>query len=96
MAYMSTFNSSGLEGFEVEYDPAHLDDGRRQPAYVRIHLTGTDAHVGMQIEEARQLATTLQNVIMLHDSAERLAAEKAVGGGESDSVSQPVTDKAVA
>ncbi|MBF6171529.1 hypothetical protein [Nocardia blacklockiae] len=82
MAYIDVFNSSGLDGLDVHYDPAHRIDGHSQPAYVRIELgggtTGSRSYLGMTIAEARMLAGALVNIVMLHDAAERVAAERSV------------------
>ncbi|MFI7192858.1 hypothetical protein ACIBQ0_24250 [Nocardia nova] len=81
VAFISTFNSNVEEGLRVLYDPAHASDrGHRQPAFVRIQVTDSSDHrvyVAMRVDEARQLVASLMSVVMLHDAAERLAAEKA-------------------
>ncbi|WP_063065938.1 hypothetical protein [Nocardia violaceofusca] len=82
VAYISTFNGDVTDAVSVDYVPAHdTDYGRRQPAYVRIQVTDSPDHcayVGMAIDEARQLVASLMSIVMLHDAAERVAAEKAV------------------
>ncbi|MBF6174285.1 hypothetical protein [Nocardia blacklockiae] len=83
MAYIDVFNSSGLDGLDVHYDPAHrTSTGHSQPAYVRIELggatTGSRSYLAMEIAEARMLAGALVNIVMLHDAAERVAAERSV------------------
>ncbi|MCX4093667.1 hypothetical protein [Nocardia sp. alder85J] len=79
MAFISTFASDSGEGVEVEYHPGYVtEDGGRQPAFLHINLAGTDSYLAMRVDEARALAEAVQCVVMLHDAAERLAAEKAV------------------
>lgn len=82
VSFISTFNSNVEEsGLTVLYDPARETDmGRRQPAYVRIQVADSPDHqvyVGMRVDEARHLVASLMSVVMLHDAAERSAAEKA-------------------
>ncbi|MFF0452097.1 hypothetical protein [Nocardia africana] len=82
MAYISTFNGDVTKALSIDYSPSHdTDYGCRQPAYVRIQVTDSPDHrayVAMAIDEARQLVASLMSIVMLHDAAERLAAEKAV------------------
>lgn len=80
MSYMST-NVNRFDGVVSEYLPAHgTDYGAQVPAYVLVHL-GQDHHdatLGMRIEDARTLVADVTRILMLHDSVQHLAAEKAV------------------
>jgi hypothetical protein len=73
----------GFEGIEAEYVPARLspfgDVMLRASVLVSLidPKAGT-ASLGLSIEDARVLAEALPRILMLHDAAERLAAEKAV------------------
>ncbi|MBF6149357.1 hypothetical protein [Nocardia nova] len=71
---------------EVEYRPAHIH--RYGPekqyttpvaAYVLVGLGKgfPEVRLRLSIEDVRALAEQLPQVLMLHDAAERLAAEKA-------------------
>ncbi|MBO0856176.1 MAG: hypothetical protein J2P18_20695 [Nocardia sp.] len=79
-SYMSTMNT-GFGGVEVEYEPpSRTDSGYALDAGVLVRLrtdVGT-ASMGLSIEDARVLAEQLPQIVMMHDAAVRLAAEKAV------------------
>nr|WP_153410328.1 hypothetical protein [Nocardia macrotermitis] len=80
---MSTYMSASVsapEGIEVNYHPERpmsFGDGV-VPAGVDVRFTGTTAYLSLSIEDARALAEQLPQILMLHDAAERVAAEKAV------------------
>ncbi|WP_238846414.1 hypothetical protein [Nocardia terpenica] len=68
------------DGIEAEYVAAHgTEYGSWIPAYITVEL-GKDhaAMMGLSIEDARVLLERLTRILMLHDSVEHLAAEKAV------------------
>lgn len=79
MSHMSVMNSSHDE-IAVEYKPVRQDGDMTLPAVVWIDLEGGSgrAHLSLSIDDARVLAERLPRILMLHDAAERLAAEKAV------------------
>jgi hypothetical protein len=77
VAFLSTHIDG--DGVPVEYVPAsRTADGGLQPAMVTVHLVGSLVHVGFDLTEVRELADKFASVVMLHDAAEQLAAEKAV------------------
>ncbi|GAB2699704.1 hypothetical protein [Nocardia thraciensis] len=70
-----------FDGIEAKYRPSRrsaYDD--RIPASVDVELenAGGRAWLNLSIEDARTLADRLPQILMLHDQAEHLAAEKAV------------------
>ncbi|QIS09382.1 hypothetical protein [Nocardia arthritidis] len=78
MAYLSTFVDCGDAGVGVDYVPAfRTPTGVFQPAVVTIQVIGAMVHLGLDITEARQLAVTLQDIVMRHDCAVRLASSSA-------------------
>jgi hypothetical protein len=74
--------TTGFDGVEAVYEPARPNDlGRTTQAFVRVKLNGVSAaraSMTLTVEDARTLAEALPQILMLHDAAERLAAEKAV------------------
>ena len=76
-----------LEGVaEVEYKAAHnyrygQDEQYSSPipayVFVRLGKGFPEVRLRLSIEDVRALAEQLPQVLMLHDAAERLAAEKA-------------------
>ncbi|WP_040827755.1 hypothetical protein [Nocardia jiangxiensis] len=72
--------STGFDGVRAKYVPAVRNAlGGRNSAVVRVELIGVPASsLTLTIEDARTLAQTLPQILMLHDAAEHLAAEKAV------------------
>jgi hypothetical protein len=79
MSFITT-TVNRLEGVEAEYQPAHNTDyDMVVPAYVHVRF-GQDHHatLSLKIEDARSLVESVGRILMLHDSVEHLAAEKAV------------------
>ncbi|MFD6216641.1 hypothetical protein [Nocardia salmonicida] len=80
MSYLSlTSTRSGIE--DVRYVPAHTANaGVGEPfemaAYVRVGLSG-DASMILDIEDVRELAQRLPDMLMSHDAAEHAAKEHA-------------------
>ncbi|WP_157121846.1 hypothetical protein [Nocardia violaceofusca] len=75
-----TITRSGWDGVAVEYRPARRIEGINVSAGVSVELTvetGAAALV-FSIADARTVSAALSQILMLHDAAERLAAEKAV------------------
>ncbi|WP_040817363.1 hypothetical protein [Nocardia jiangxiensis] len=72
--------STGFDGVRAKYVPAVRNAlGRMSSPVVRVELNGvTASSLTLTIEDARTLTETLSQILMLHDAAERLAAEKAV------------------
>ncbi|WP_114755812.1 hypothetical protein [Nocardia pseudobrasiliensis] len=78
MSYMRTAVRC-YDGVEAEYLPAHgTDYGTWVPAYILVQFAKGDATLGLSIEDARTVMERLTRILMLHDSVEHLAAEKAV------------------
>jgi hypothetical protein len=69
-----------LEGVEAEYQPSHTTDYEMLvPAYIHVRFgENHNATLSLKIEDARSLADAVTKILMLHDSVEHLAAEKAV------------------
>ncbi len=81
-SYMSV-GSAAFEAVKAEYQPTRTTDyGTRVPAYVWIDLQDGrgSAHLSLSIEHTRELAEALPQILMFHDAAERLAAQKAIDG----------------
>ncbi len=79
MSWMRVSSHVGYDGIEVEYVAAHgTDYGTWVPAYITVALVNGYASMGLSIEDARTLLERLTPILMLHDSVEHLAAEKAV------------------
>ncbi len=84
MSSWMTVSSTSFDDVKAEYQPAWVTEyGTRVPASVWIDLEeetrgSSSAHLHLSIENARTLASVLPQILMLHDAAERLAAEKAV------------------
>lgn len=80
MSYMSlTSTRSGIA--EVRYVPAHtatptVGDPFEMAAYVRVGLAG-DAVLILDIDDVRELAQRLPEMLMSHDAAEHTAKEQA-------------------
>ncbi len=72
--------TTAFEGVDAVYVPATRNAlGRMNSPVVRVRLKGVSASsLTLTIEDARTLAEALPQILMLHDAAERLAAEKAV------------------
>ncbi|MFX0579453.1 hypothetical protein [Nocardia nepalensis] len=79
MSYMSVVTSR-YDSVELEYKSARPGEYGPLPPVVYLNLRdgGGNAYVALTIEDARAVAEALPQIIMLHDAAERLAAEKAV------------------
>ncbi|MQY22447.1 hypothetical protein [Nocardia macrotermitis] len=88
---MIAMSYASMRGFtfelrEVEYAPAHEYRWGPEEEYVnQIAATvdlrfegGMSLCLSLSIEDARALAEQLPQILMLHDAAERVAAEKAV------------------
>ncbi|WP_433679970.1 hypothetical protein [Nocardia sp. CA-119907] len=89
MSYMDVM-SSGHDEISVEYKSVRQSGGMTLPAVVWVDLEGGRgrAHLALSIEHARILAERLPRLLMLHDAAERLAAEMAVDSENTDSAEQ--------
>ncbi len=77
------FLDVSCNGDEVitEYSPAKDFLGKTVGASIAIRMFDKSVHVAgliLSIEESRVLSESLAQLVMLHDAAERLAAEKAV------------------
>lgn len=79
MSFMSV-SVSKWDGVEASYREAYRYNGTSVPASVDVRLDSDrgDARLNLSIVDARTLAEQLPRILMLHDAAERLAAEKAV------------------
>lgn len=79
MSFMSV-SVSKWDGVEATYREAYQYKGTSVAASVDVRLDSdrSDARLNLSIEDARTLAEQLPQILMLHDAAERLAAEKAV------------------
>ncbi len=65
---------------KVEYHPQTQGRAFSVPAFVSIELElkNSRADLVLSIEDARLVADQMSQLLMLHDAAERLAAEKAI------------------
>ncbi|AHH17260.1 hypothetical protein NONO_c24640 [Nocardia nova SH22a] len=79
MSFMQV-SASKWDGIEVKYREAFQSNGYSIAASVDVRLDTdrSDARLSLSIEDARTLAEQLPRILMEHDAAERLAAEKAV------------------
>ncbi|MFF0455256.1 hypothetical protein [Nocardia africana] len=79
MSFMSV-SVSKWDGVEATYREAYQYKGTSVAASVDVRLDSdrSDARLNLSIEDARTLAEQLPQILMLHDQAERLGAEKAV------------------
>ncbi|WP_433680663.1 hypothetical protein [Nocardia sp. CA-119907] len=84
MSFMQV-NVSKYDGIDVQYREARQDTYGRIPASVDVKLVndGGRAWLNLSLEDARTLADRLPQILMLHDAAERLAAEMAVDKDEA-------------
>lgn len=70
MSFMNV-QTSGWEGIEVSYRPAHDTDGHRYPAWVHVEFVGNDyGYLSLTVEDARSLLEQLPLVLAEHDAAE--------------------------
>ncbi|WP_433622952.1 hypothetical protein [Nocardia sp. CA-120079] len=86
MSFMQV-SVSKYDGIDVQYRAAFQSThgNGRVPASVDVELNsnGGRAWLNLSLEDARTLADRLPQILMLHDAAERLAAEMAVDRDET-------------
>ncbi|WP_433758136.1 hypothetical protein [Nocardia sp. CA-135398] len=84
-----TVSSCSFEDVNAEYHPARdIGDGLIVGATVWVDLENGpggigDARLVLSIENARTLAESLTQIVMLHDAAEHAAAERAAVQAEA-------------
>ncbi|MFF0493602.1 hypothetical protein ACFYTQ_31670 [Nocardia sp. NPDC004068] len=97
MAYLNVLTAR-FDGIEVEYKPSRFSEplGENLPAVVYLNLEdrGRTSYLALTIEDARVLAERLPQILMVHDAAERLAAEMAVDPEDTDSAAVDEAGKA--
>ncbi|MBF6194163.1 hypothetical protein U3653_22200 [Nocardia sp. CDC186] len=76
---MSFFNTtvSGYDGIAVEYKAERESTYGRNPAWVHVALSGSDAYLCLSIVDARTLAQALPGILAEHDAAVSASVDKA-------------------
>ncbi|WP_280315713.1 hypothetical protein [Nocardia abscessus] len=76
---MSFFNTtvSAYDGIAVEYKAERESAYGRNPAWVHVTLSGSDAYLCLSLEDARTLAQALPGVLAEHDAAVSALTDKA-------------------